>query len=49
MLNALGLKFPAAQRQRCMRHKLENILSHMHEKRRDAVRVELRAIFYQPS
>lgn len=49
MLNAIGLKFPSSQRQRCMRHKMENILSHVPEKRRDAVRVELRAIFYQPS
>jgi putative transposase len=49
MLNAIALKFPQSQRQRCMRHKMENILSHVPEKRRDAVRVELRAIFYQPS
>lgn len=49
MLNAIALKFPASQRQRCVRHKMENILSHVPEKRRDAVRVELRAILYQPS
>lgn len=49
MLNAIELKFPSSQRQRCVRHKMENILSHVPEKRRDAVRAELRAIFYQPS
>lgn len=49
MLNAIALKFPHSKRQRCVRHKMENILSHVPEKRRDAVREELRAIFYQPS
>lgn len=49
MLNAIGLKFPSSKRQRCVRHKMENILSHVPQKRREAVREELRAIFYQPS
>lgn len=49
MLNAIRLKFPASQRQRCVRHKMENILSHVPEKRRDALRAELRSIFYQRS
>lgn len=49
MLNAIGLKFPSSKRQRCARHKMENILSHVPEKQRDAVREELRAIFYQSS
>jgi transposase-like protein len=49
MLNALALKFPASKRQRCVRHKMENILSHVPEKQREAVRAELRAIFYQSS
>jgi len=49
MLNAIALKFPTSKRQRCVRHKMENLLSHIPEKRREAVREELRAIFYQPS
>lgn len=49
MLNAIGLKFPHSKRQRCVRHKIENILSHVPEKRREVVREELRAIFYQAS
>lgn len=47
MLNAIARKFPTSKRQRCVRHKMENILSHVPEKRREAVREELRAIFYQ--
>ncbi|GAB4178276.1 MAG: IS256-like element ISEf1 family transposase [Roseiflexaceae bacterium] len=49
MLNAIGLKFPHSKRQRCVRHKMENMLSHVPEKRREVVREELRAIFYQAS
>lgn len=49
MLNALALKFPASKRQRCVRHKMENILSQVPQKQREAVREELRAIFYQPN
>ena len=47
MLNAIALKFPSSKRQRCVRHKMENVLSHVPDKQRDAVREELRAIFYQ--
>jgi putative transposase len=49
MLNAIALKFPQSKRQRCARHKMENILSHIPDKQREAVRLELRAIFYQSS
>lgn len=49
MLNAIALKFPTSKRQRCVRHKMENVLSHVPEKQRAAVREELRAIFYQSS
>jgi transposase-like protein len=49
MLNAIELKFPSAARQRCIKHKIDNILSHVVEKQREAVRQELRAIFYQKS
>ena len=47
MLNAIELKFPTSKRQRCIKHKMENILSHVPEKQRELVRQELRAIFYQ--
>lgn len=47
MINALQIKFPNSQRQRCVQHKMENVLGHVPEKQRDAVRNELRAIFYQ--
>jgi putative transposase len=47
MLNAIALKFPASKRQRCVKHKMDNILSHVPESQREGVRQELRAIFYQ--
>lgn len=47
MLNALEAKFPGVRRQRCIKHKMDNILACVPEKQREAVRVELRAIFYQ--
>ncbi len=49
MLNAIAKKFPTSQRQRCVVHKMSNILSHVPDKHQAAVRAELRAIFYQPS
>lgn len=48
MLNAIALKFPDSQRQRCIVHKMGNVLSHVPTKQRDAVEAELKAIFYQP-
>jgi putative transposase len=47
MLNAIELKFPTAPRQRCIKHKIDTVLSHVPEKQREMVRAELRAIFYQ--
>ncbi|MGB8646226.1 MAG: IS256 family transposase [Anaerolineae bacterium] len=47
MLNAVEAKFPAAKRQRCIKHKMENVLAYVPQKQRDAVEPELRAIFYQ--
>jgi len=47
MLNAVQRKFPAAARQRCVKHKLENVLSYVPDKQRDVVEPELKAIFYQ--
>jgi transposase-like protein len=47
MLNAIALKFPASQRQRCVIHKMKNIESHVPEKHRATIHAELRVIFYQ--
>jgi transposase-like protein len=49
MLNALQIKFPASKRQRCIKHKMENVLGYIPEKQQDLVQPELRAIFYQTS
>lgn len=49
MLNAIATKFSASQRQRCVKHKMENVLSYIPEKQRDQVEPELKAIFYQDS
>ena len=47
MLNALQIKFSASKRQRCIKHKIENVLGYIPEKQQDLVLPELRAIFYQ--
>jgi putative transposase len=47
MLNAIALKFPTSQRQRCVIHKMKNIESHVPEKHRETIHTELRVIFYQ--
>lgn len=49
MLNALQIKFTASKRQRCIKHKMENVLGYIPEKQQDLVQPELRAIFYQNS
>ena len=49
MLNAIELKFSASQRQRCIKHKMDNVLGYIPEKQQEAVRPELKAIFYQTS
>ncbi len=49
MLNALAAKFPGTPRQRCIRHKMENVLGYLPKKHRDVVGRELKAIFYQDS
>ncbi len=46
MLNAIDKKFPAAQRQRCIKHKMKNVLGYIPEKQQDLVEPELKAIFY---
>ena len=46
-LNAITAKFSTAKRQRCVMHKLENVLSYVPTKQRDQVRPELKGVFYQ--
>ncbi len=47
MLNAIQSKFPNSKRQRCIKHKMDNILSYIPQKQQEQVREELKAIFYQ--
>lgn len=47
MINAIEHKFPSSQRQRCIKHKMENVLSYIPEKQQDLVKPELKALFYQ--
>ncbi len=47
MLSALAAKFPGVQRQRCVKHKMSNVLGYVPKKQREVVGEELKAIFYQ--
>ncbi len=49
MLNALAAKFPTTPRQRCVQHKLANVLGYIPKPQHDQVEPELKAIFYQSS
>ncbi|MCZ7570782.1 MAG: IS256 family transposase [Ardenticatenaceae bacterium] len=49
MLNVIALKFPDSRRQRCVKHKIENVLSYVPLSKRDQLEPELKAIFYQES
>lgn len=49
MINAISAKFSQAKRQRCIKHKMENILGYIPKKQQDLVTPELKAIFYQSS
>jgi transposase-like protein len=49
VLAALDRKFSTVPRQRCIWHKMENILSYIPESQREEVEPELKAIFYQDS
>lgn len=49
MINAIELKFPASRRQRCMRHKMDNVLAHVPDKQRGPVQAAFKAIFYRDS
>jgi putative transposase len=48
-LNAVEGKFPQAKRQRCVKHKMENVLSYVPKTQWEHVEPELKAIFYQDS
>lgn len=47
MLNAINAKFASSQRQRCVIHKMENVLSYVPHKQREQIEPELKALFYQ--
>jgi putative transposase len=49
MLNAIDQKFPSSQRQRCVVHKLQNVLGYLPKERHAQLEPELKAIFYQES
>ncbi len=49
MLNAIDRKFPTAQRQRCVLHKMQNVLGYIPKQQHEALTPELKAIFYQES
>jgi transposase-like protein len=47
MINAIESKFLNAKRQRCVKHKMQNVLGYIPTEQQDRVYPELRAIFYQ--
>lgn len=49
MINAIERHFPDARRQRCVVHKMENVLSYMPKQQQQTIKPELKAIFYQDS
>lgn len=49
MLHAISKHFPTSQRQRCVMHKMENVLSSVPSKQRDQIEPELKALFSQES
>lgn len=49
MINAIENKFLTAKRQRCVKHKMENVLGYIPLEQHQQVYPELRAIFYQAS
>ena len=49
MLTAIELRFSASKRQRCIKHRMENVLGYIPKKQQEQARPELRAIFYQTS
>jgi len=49
MLNAIAAKFPTSQRQRCIVHKMNNVLDYIPKQHHDGFQPELKALFYQES
>lgn len=47
MLNAIKGKFASSKRQRCVMHKMENVLAYVPAKQREQIEPELKGIFYQ--
>jgi len=47
MLGAITAKFGTAPRQRCVMHKMDNVLSYIPTKQQEQIKPELRALFYQ--
>src|SRR5437667_4744251 len=47
MLNAISKKFPTSARQRCVVHKMDNMLSYVPTKQQEQLKPELKALFYQ--
>jgi putative transposase len=48
-MNAIIHHFPESRRQRCVVHKLENVFGYIPKQQQEAVKPELRAIFYHDS
>jgi len=48
-INAIEIKFSDSQRQRCVKHKMDNVLGYIPKGQHDQVEPELKAIFYQDS
>ncbi len=47
MLNAITATFGTTPRQRCVMHKMDNVLSYVPTKQQELIKPELRAFFYQ--
>ncbi len=47
MLNAITAKFGSAPRQRCVMHKMDNVLSYIPNTQQAQIKPELKALFYQ--
>ncbi len=47
MLTAITAKFGTTPRQRCVMHKMDNVLSYIPNKQQEQIKPELRALFYQ--
>jgi transposase-like protein len=47
MINAIESKFSKSKRQRCVKHKMDNVLGYIPKKQQEQIRPELKAIFYQ--